>query len=129
MSKEAAVKSTYTATCVCGDVVSAKTQEKLSLLMGDHHSQKRHVGPPSFHLSVDDATQAVYDREHARAMKTGEALSQLRSSDVWVVRAMEDGTALSPARKKHRAKLRQIIADLATADDPASIVIPAPPAK
>lgn len=62
-----------------------------------------------------------------RAIRLLTAQSRLVASDVWVVRAYEDGVQLSTARKAYRAALRTAIANLATATDPTKVALPDPP--
>lgn len=124
----AAMKTTYTATCRCKKQVTARSLESLSVRMGDHHREARHDGPPQFHIDVDDATRTAQAREVARMRKTEEVRGLLRASDVWVVRAYEDGVPLNAERTAYRKALRALLSKIAAAKDPAVVALPARPA-
>ena len=61
--------TTFTATCVCKESVSASTMEKLSVAMGQHYTEKRHSGPPSFHIEMDEVSQKEQDAARERDLE------------------------------------------------------------
>jgi hypothetical protein len=65
--------------------------------------------------------------EDARAAATANVEGLLRDSDKWGARHTEDGISMTPERIVYRVALRGVLGELATAADPAAVVIPDPP--
>lgn len=67
--------------------------------------------------------------EMDRIRLTQELMMYMRASDVWVLRAMEDGQIIQPNRLLYRTALRTLIDTVSTCDLDAlaGIIIPDPP--
>jgi hypothetical protein len=62
-----------------------------------------------------------------RDTKIAEIKAALIATDVWAIRAAEDGVPLEDARKGYREQLRALLAEARASDDPAAIEIPTAP--
>ena len=74
--------------------------------------------------AAKDVQAAVLRQRELKQRAVREALA---ASDHWVVRAFEEGGKLSPERRAHRGRLRELLAQVATSDDPAALEVPPVP--
>lgn len=108
----------------------------LPFLAGGDNVECAECGKPMSAVEVDTSPpepEPVYQpegdalRDQERGLARAEILSRLAATDLWVLRAYEDGEPLSDERRRYRAALRETLAKVEAAAAPARVKIPAPP--